>query len=83
VDLANNRCSCKEYRSDRPLTRNPLPIGMTHSGNDRLLMGSPLRRRGVSKAITAVLLVILVFATLVQLVVFTCMPPGRAPTGLR
>ena len=26
---------------------------MTHSGYDRLLMGSPLRRGGVSKAITA------------------------------
>ena len=49
---------------------------MTHSGYDRLLMGSPLRRTGVSKAITAGLLVILVFATLVQLVVFAGMPPG-------
>jgi hypothetical protein len=39
-------------------------------------MGSPLRRGGVSKAITAALLVILAFATLVQLVVFTGMPPG-------
>jgi len=43
---------------------------MTHSGYDRLLMGSPLRRSGVSKAIAAALLVILAFATLVQLVVF-------------
>src|SRR6516165_11043233 len=56
---------------------------MTHSGNDRLLMGSPLRRRGVSKAITAVLLVILVFATLVQLVVFIGMPPGLFGVFLR
>jgi len=56
---------------------------MTHSGNDRLVMGSPLRRRGVSKAITAVLLVILVFATLVQLVVFTGMPPGLIGVFLR
>jgi hypothetical protein len=49
---------------------------MTHSGYDRLLMGSPLRRSGVGKAITAALLVVLAFATLVQLVVFTGMPPG-------
>ena len=47
---------------------------MTHSGYDRLLMGSPLRRSGVSKAIAAGLLVILAFATLVQLLVFTGMP---------
>ena len=39
-------------------------------------MGSPLRRSGVGKAITATLLLILVFATLVQLIVFTSMPPG-------
>src|SRR5262245_12038708 len=54
---------------------------MTHY--DRLLMGSPLRRSGVSKAITAALLVILVFATLVQLVVFTGMPPGLFNVFLR
>ena len=64
----------------------PNSIWMTHSGNDRLLMGSPLRRRGISKAITAALLVILVFATLVQLVVFIGMSQassacscGRSP----
>jgi protease PrsW len=56
---------------------------MTHSGYDRLLMGSPLRRNGVSKAITAGLLVILVFATLVQLVVFAGMPPGIFTVFLR
>ncbi len=56
---------------------------MTHSGYDRLLMGSPLRRSGVSKAITAGLLVILVFATLVQLVVFAGMPPGIFTVFLR
>ena len=55
----------------------------THSGYDRLLMGSPLRRSGVSKAITAALLVILAFATLVQLVVFTGMPPGLFSVFLR
>jgi hypothetical protein len=49
---------------------------MMRSGYDRLLMGSPLRRSRVSKAIAAALLVILAFATLVQLVVFTGMPPG-------
>jgi RsiW-degrading membrane proteinase PrsW (M82 family) len=46
-------------------------------------MGSPLRRSGVSKAITAGLLVILVFATLVQLVVFAGMPPGIFTVFLR
>ena len=56
---------------------------MTHSGYDRLLMGSPLRRSGVSKAIAAALLVILAFATLVQLVVFTSMPPGLFGVFLR
>ena len=55
----------------------------THSGYDRLLVGSPLRRSGVSKAITAALLVILAFATLVQLVVFTGMPPGLFSVFLR
>lgn len=48
---------------------------MMRSGYDRLLMGSPLRRSRVGKAIAAALLVILAFATLVQLVVFTGMPP--------
>ena len=46
-------------------------------------MGSPLRRSGVSKAITAALLVILAFATLVQLAVFTSMPPGLFSVFLR
>ena len=55
----------------------------THSGYDRLLMGSPLRRSGVSKATTAALLVILAFATLVQLAVFTSMPPGLFSVFLR
>ena len=54
-----------------------------HSGQDRLLMGSPLRRSGVSKAITAALLVILAFATLVQLIVFTSMPSGVFSVFLR
>ena len=54
-----------------------------HSGHDRLLMGSPLRRSGVSKAMTAALLVILAFATLVQLIVFTSMPPGVFSVFLR
>ena len=55
----------------------------THSGYDRLFMGSPLRRSGVSKGITAALLVILAFATLVQLAVFTSMPPGLFSVFLR
>ena len=54
-----------------------------HSGQDRLLMGSPLRRSGVSKAITVALLVILAFATLVQLIVFSSMPPGVFSVFLR
>src|SRR6478672_3102427 len=56
---------------------------MAHSVYDRLLMGSPLRRSGVGKAITAALLVILAFATLVQLAVFTGMPPGLFSVFLR
>ena len=46
-------------------------------------MGSPLRRSGVGKAITATLLVILAFATLVQLIVFTGMPRGALSVFLR
>ena len=56
---------------------------MTLSGYDRLLMGSPLRRSGVGKPIAAALLVILAFATLVQLVVFTSLPPGLFSVFLR
>ena len=56
---------------------------MMHLGYDRLLMGSPLRRGGVSKGIAAALLVILTFSTLVQLVVFAGMPPGLFSVFLR
>ena len=56
---------------------------MMRSGYDRLLMGSPLRRSRVGKAIAAALLVILAFATLVQLVVFIGMPPGLSGVFLR
>src|SRR6516162_5210577 len=56
---------------------------MTHSGYDRLLMGSPLRRGGASKAITAALLVVLAFATLVQLSLFTSMRPALIGVFLR
>ena len=56
---------------------------MMRSGYDRLLMGSPLRRSRVGKAIAAALLVILAFATLVQLVVFTGMPPRLLGVFLR
>jgi hypothetical protein len=56
---------------------------MMRSGYDRLLMGSPLRRSRASKAIAAALLVILACATLVQLVVFTGMPPGLFSVFLR
>jgi protease PrsW len=44
-------------------------------GYDRLLMGSPLRRRGICLAISATLLLVLAYATLVQIIVFTRMPP--------
>ena len=56
---------------------------MTHSGYDRLLIGSPLRRGGVSKAITAALLVVLAFATLVQLSLFTSLRPALIGVFLR
>ena len=56
---------------------------MTHSGYDRLFMGSPLRRSGVSKVIAAALLATLALATLVQLVVFIGMPPGLFSVFLR
>ena len=39
----------------------------SYAHSDRLLMGSPLRRRGVCLVTTAVLLVVLAFATLVHL----------------
>ena len=56
---------------------------MSHPAYDRLLTGSPLRRSGVGKAITIALLVILAFATLVQLLIFTGMPPGLFSVFLR
>jgi RsiW-degrading membrane proteinase PrsW (M82 family) len=56
---------------------------MSHLDYDRLLVGSPLRRSGVSKAITIALLAILAFATLVQLIVFTGMPPNLFNVFLR
>jgi hypothetical protein len=40
---------------------------VSHPDSDRLLMGSPLRRSRVCRVICAVLLVVLVFATLVHL----------------
>src|SRR5262245_43299062 len=48
------------------------------SGYDRLLMGSPLRRRGVCLVISATLALVLAYATLVQIIVFTRMPPEIA-----
>jgi RsiW-degrading membrane proteinase PrsW (M82 family) len=56
---------------------------MSHLADERLLLGSPLRRGGVGKAITFALLAILAFATLVQLIVFTGMPPGLFNVFLR
>ncbi len=42
-----------------------------HSRYDRLLMGSPLRRRSICMVVSAALLLVLAFAALVQLSVFT------------
>ena len=50
-------------------------VMLTDPYYDLLLMGSPLRRRGVCKLISAALLALLVFATLIQLSVLTSMPP--------
>ncbi len=49
-----------------------------HSGYDRLLTGSPLRRRGVCLVICATLSLVLAYATLVQVLVLTRMPPEIA-----
>jgi RsiW-degrading membrane proteinase PrsW (M82 family) len=46
-------------------------------------MGSPLRRSGVSKTITAALLMVLAFATLIQLTLFTGMRPDLVSVFLR
>ena len=43
-----------------------------------VLTGSPLRRRGVCKVISAALLALLAFATLIQLSVLASMPPDVA-----
>src|SRR5438093_150886 len=43
--------------------------------DDRLLLGSPLRRPGASKVICAVLSVLLAFATIVNLAVLTGLGP--------
>ena len=48
------------------------------SGYDRLLMGSPLRRRGVCLVICATLALVLAYATLVQVFLFARMPPEIA-----
>ena len=50
---------------------------------DPLLMGSPLRRRGVCKVISAALLVLLALATLVQLSVLASMPQDIASVFLK
>ena len=50
---------------------------------DPLLMGSPLRQRGVCKVISAALLVLLAFATLIQLSVLASMPPDVAGVFLK
>jgi hypothetical protein len=41
-------------------------------------MGSPLRRRGICLAVSATLLLMLAYGTLVQIIVFTRMPPEIA-----
>ena len=56
---------------------------LPHSGYDRLLMGSPLRRPGICMAIGAALLVVLAFAAFIQLSLFTGMPPHIAEVFFR
>lgn len=47
-----------------------------HTSCDRLLMGSPLRRSGVGRAIVFALLGLLFFATIIHLSVFASLAPG-------
>jgi Predicted membrane protein len=56
---------------------------MAYSAYDRLLMGSPLRRRGVGKVTVAVLLLLLGFAALTQLSLFAGMRPDVESVFLR
>ena len=51
---------------------------MSHSGYDRLLMGSPLRRRGPCMVISTALSLVLAFAALVHLSLFAGMRPDVA-----
>ena len=50
---------------------------------DRLLMGSPLRRSGVSRAIIYVLLAVLIFATLIHLSFLASLGEGLFPVFMR
>ena len=56
---------------------------LTGSNYDPLLIGSPLRRRGVCIVISATLLIVLAFATLIQLSVLASMPPDTAGVFLK
>jgi hypothetical protein len=56
---------------------------MAYSAYDRLLMGSPLRRRGIGKVTVAVLLLLLGFAALTQLSLFAGMRPDVESVFLR
>jgi len=56
---------------------------LTHPNYDALLVGSPLRQRGVCIVISATLLVVLAFATLIQLGVLASMRPDTASVFLR
>jgi protease PrsW len=58
-------------------------VMLTDPYYDPLLMGSPLRRRGVCKVISAALLVLLACATLVQLSVLASMPRDIAGVFLK
>lgn len=53
-------------------------VALTHPAYDRLLTGSPLRRRGVCMVISGVLLPIIAFAFLIQLSLFTGMRADMA-----
>jgi len=57
----------------RPVRRNDTLL--SHSQYDHLLVGSPLRRPGGSKAICVALVIVLAFATIVHLSVFAGMRP--------
>jgi hypothetical protein len=51
---------------------------LTHPRYDHLLMGSPLRRRGVCKLLSAALVALLAFTSFVQLSLLASLRPDTA-----